>query len=88
MTLPIDGAGRVVIPKRVRDKLGLHAGSSLELVETREGVTLKPSEQKSPLRKIGRFLVITSELLQPASTSPKRSIEEDREARDRKVWGL
>jgi bifunctional DNA-binding transcriptional regulator/antitoxin component of YhaV-PrlF toxin-antitoxin module len=27
MTLTIDGAGRVVIPKPIRDKFGLHAGS-------------------------------------------------------------
>jgi AbrB family looped-hinge helix DNA binding protein len=85
MTLTIDGAGRVVIPKPVRDRLGLRAGSTLEVLETPEGVTLKPAEQGSPLKRIGRFLVITSE--PPPGFDVVKAIEEEREARDRKIWG-
>jgi len=39
MTLKIDRAGRVILPKPVRDRLGLHAGSDLEILETKEGRT-------------------------------------------------
>jgi AbrB family looped-hinge helix DNA binding protein len=85
MTLTIDGAGRVVIPKPLRDKLGLHAGSTLEVVETPEGVTLKPAERKSSLTRIGRLLVYTGEV--PAGFDVVKAIEDDREAQDRKNLG-
>jgi len=85
MTLTIDDAGRVVIPKPLRDKLGLRAGSTLEVLETPEGVTLKPADRKSPLARQGRFLVITSEL--PPGWDVLKAIEEEREAQDRKNLG-
>jgi AbrB family looped-hinge helix DNA binding protein len=85
MTLTIDGAGRVVIPKPLRDKLGLHAGSTLEVLETPDGVTLKPAERKSSLARKGRFLVITSEL--PPGFDIIKAIDEEREAQDRKNLG-
>ena len=47
MTLKIDRAGRVILPKPVRDRLGLRAGSDLEIQETPEGVVLKPAELKA-----------------------------------------
>lgn len=85
MTLTIDGAGRVVIPKPLRDKLGLRAGSALEVVETSDGVTLKPAERKSSLERIGRFLVYTGEV--PDGFDVVKAVEEEREAQDRKNLG-
>jgi AbrB family looped-hinge helix DNA binding protein len=85
MTLTIDSAGRVVIPKPVRDKLGLHAGSVLEMLETPEGVTLRPADQESFLVKKGSFLVYTGEV--PAGFDVVKAVEEEREARDRKILG-
>jgi AbrB family looped-hinge helix DNA binding protein len=85
MTVTIDGAGRVVIPKPLRDKLGLHAGSALEVVETSDGVTLKPAQRKSGLARKGRFLVYTGEV--PAGFDVVKAIEEEREAQDRKNLG-
>ncbi|WP_300007833.1 AbrB/MazE/SpoVT family DNA-binding domain-containing protein [Pseudonocardia sp.] len=43
MKLTIDAAGRVVIPKQVRDRLGLTAGSELELDELGDHVELRPA---------------------------------------------
>ena len=85
MTLTIDGAGRVVIPKPLRDKLGLHAGSALEVLETQDGVTLKPAVRKSSLERIGRLLVYTGEV--PVGFDIVKAIEEEREAQDRKNLG-
>jgi AbrB family looped-hinge helix DNA binding protein len=85
MTLTIDGAGRVVIPKPLRDKLGLHAGSTLEVLETPDGVTLKPADRKSSLARIGRLLVYTGEV--PDGFDIVKAIEEEREAQDRKNLG-
>jgi len=42
MQITIDAAGRVVIPKQVRDRLGLAAGSTLELEQVGDHVELRP----------------------------------------------
>jgi len=86
MTLRIDKAGRVILPKPVRDRLGLHAGSDLEIHETPDGVVLKPVLQKPSLVKKGRFWVHTGEI--PPGYDILRAIDDDREDRMRKVWGL
>jgi AbrB family looped-hinge helix DNA binding protein len=41
-TVTIDKAGRVVIPKEIRDELRLEAGDTLELESEGERVTLRP----------------------------------------------
>jgi len=50
-TVTLDKAGRVVIPKSVRDELQLTAGDALELESEGERVTLRPLRSASPLRK-------------------------------------
>lgn len=47
----IDGAGRVVIPKDLRDTLRLAAGDTLDLESDGEQVTLRPERAASPMRK-------------------------------------
>jgi len=42
MEATVDKFGRVLIPKRVRDDLGLHPGSVLFLEEDADGVRLRP----------------------------------------------
>jgi AbrB family looped-hinge helix DNA binding protein len=50
-TVTIDRAGRVIIPKPLRDELRLEAGDTLQLESDGEHVTLRPIRTKSPLRK-------------------------------------
>lgn len=50
-TVTLDSAGRVVIPKALRDELHLEAGDSLSLETVGETVTLRPVRSSSPLRK-------------------------------------
>jgi AbrB family looped-hinge helix DNA binding protein len=38
MTLKIDKAGRIVLPKPIRQRLGLRAGAALEVRETAEAL--------------------------------------------------
>jgi AbrB family looped-hinge helix DNA binding protein len=86
MTLKMDKAGRVILPKPVRDRFGLHAGSDLEIRETPEGIVLRPAEQRPSLVKKGGFWVYTGEI--PAGYDILKAIDEDREERMRKAWGL
>jgi AbrB family looped-hinge helix DNA binding protein len=86
MTLKIDKAGRVVLPKPVRDRFGLRAGSDLEIEETAEGIVLKPMERRPSLVRMGSFLVHTGKV--PPGYDILKAIEDDREERTRKAWGL
>jgi AbrB family looped-hinge helix DNA binding protein len=86
MTLKVDKAGRVILPKPLRDRLGLHAGSDLEIQEIPEGVVLKPTGRRPSLVRKGRFLVHTGEI--PPGYDILKAIDEDREERMRKAWGL
>ena len=52
MTVTIDKAGRVVVPKPVRDRLGLQAGLELELTEVRDGLLLKLNAREPSLIEI------------------------------------
>jgi AbrB family looped-hinge helix DNA binding protein len=86
MTLKIDKAGRVILPKPVRDRLGLHAGSDLEIQETMDGVVLRPADRRPSMVKRGSFWVHTGEL--PPGYDILKAIDEDRDERMRKAWGL
>ena len=50
-TVTLDKAGRVVIPKTLRDELHLEAGDRMELESEGESVTLRPVRSASPLNK-------------------------------------
>ncbi len=58
MRISIDKAGRIVVPKPVRDRFGLRPDSKLELVENDEGFQLKPLEETARLVRLpnGRLL--------------------------------
>jgi len=86
MTLKIDKAGRIVVPKPLRDRLGLRAGMNLEATESPEGLTLKPVPQRPSLIREGRFLVHTGRL--PPAYHITRAVHDDREERMRKLAGL
>ncbi len=87
MTLIVDKAGRVILPKPVRDRLGLKPGGALEVEETAEGVTLKPVRHHPPLVKGKKGLwVYTGEV--PPGFDIVRAIDEAREDRVRKLAGL
>jgi AbrB family looped-hinge helix DNA binding protein len=50
-TLTLDKAGRIVLPKQVRDELQLAPGDVMEVASTGEEITLRPLRQSDPLRK-------------------------------------
>jgi len=59
MRTTIDAAGRIVVPKRLRDELGLHAGQVLELEVTdgRLYVEIAPVDMHLQRRRHGPVAV-------------------------------
>jgi AbrB family looped-hinge helix DNA binding protein len=49
--ISIDSAGRVVIPKRAREALGIGPGDMLDMTFDSDGLTLRPERQSISLEK-------------------------------------
>jgi AbrB family looped-hinge helix DNA binding protein len=86
MTVRIDKAGRVVLPKPLRDRLGLHEGSDLEIQEIPEGVILKPAGRQPTMVKKQGLWVHTGSI--PHGFDIVKAIRDDREERIRQLAGL
>lgn len=55
----VDEFGRIVIPKRIRTRLGLERGSVLEIDESEDGIVLRPERSVPPVREDEGVLVFT-----------------------------
>lgn len=53
----VDEFGRIVIPKRIRGRLGLKRGSVLEIDELEEGIILRPGRTEPPV-KVSRGVLV------------------------------
>ena len=51
-TLRIDKSGRIVVPKPLRERLGLMPDSELEVIEQAGGVLLRPMKQRPSMIQI------------------------------------
>ena len=79
--LTIDKAGRVVIPKPLREALHLEPGDTLEMESAGEQITLRPVRGTGPLAKEHGVWVFHSG--QPLSASAtEKMLEQIREERD------
>lgn len=85
--IPIDKAGRVVLPKEIRDRMGLPAGTEFEVIEEKDRIILKPVEKQPKLVRKGSFLVFVSDE-SPKNVDIVGLIKKDREDRIRKKMGL
>jgi AbrB family looped-hinge helix DNA binding protein len=57
MNLKIDRAGRIVVPKQIRQRLGFKPNTEIEIVEQADGVLLRPVEQQpSMIKENGRWV--------------------------------
>ncbi len=59
MKTTLDRFGRVVVPKDIRDRLGLKPGAVIEIDEHGNEVVLKPVGHETPLKLEGGVLVFT-----------------------------
>ncbi|TVR90884.1 MAG: AbrB/MazE/SpoVT family DNA-binding domain-containing protein [Spirochaetaceae bacterium] len=51
MNVTIDRLGRIVVPKQVRDRFHLVAGTSLELEVESDGIRIRPLHQEPALQR-------------------------------------
>jgi len=83
-TITIDGAGRVVLPKAVRNRFHLVDGSTLALKIESDAIRLEPDQMKAPMTRVDGILVhqgrATGDLLD--------AVERSRSRRDEDVSGM
>ncbi len=79
--LTIDKAGRVIIPKPLREELHLEPGDSLEVESAGEQITLRPVRGTGPLTKEHGVWVFHSGAPLPASATDEL-LQKMREERD------
>lgn len=79
--LVIDKAGRVVIPKTLREELNLEPGDTLEMESVGEQITLRPVRGTGPLTKEFGVWVFRSGAPLTASATDEmlQSIREERD---------
>jgi AbrB family looped-hinge helix DNA binding protein len=80
--LTLDKAGRVVLPKPLRDRLQLAPGDTLQLESEGERITLRPVRQNVMLKKELGVWVYQGEM---TDASIPDLIDRDRENRNRTV---
>jgi AbrB family looped-hinge helix DNA binding protein len=86
-TVTIDKAGRVVIPKEIRDELRLEPGDTLAFASEGGSVTLRPLHANTPLQKERGVWVFRGSA--PLSLEEANRIVRDaREQRDRRNLGV
>jgi AbrB family looped-hinge helix DNA binding protein len=78
----VDKAGRVVLPKPLRDKLRLAAGDQLLIESEGERMTLRPVRPQATMKKEYGIWVYQGEL---SEASIPELIESERESRGREL---
>jgi len=86
-TLTVDKAGRVVLPKPVRDELQLSAGDTLEIETIESQIILRPVRNRVGMKKKQGIWVL--DLDEPISAADTDWVLQDiRRGRERSALGL
>lgn len=62
MITTLDKFGRVIIPKRLRERLGINNKSALNISDDGKRIVIEPIEDKEPLVNRNGILVFTGKL--------------------------
>jgi len=85
-TLTIDKAGRVVLPKPVRDALQISPGDSLELESSEDRIILRPARGNARIyKKQGMWVLHSDSPLHPNAVED--TIRKVRRERERAILG-
>ena len=79
-TITIDGSGRLVIPKDIRERHHLRTGSRLELTEDDDRLVLVPLRVQPTTKETAGLLVFTGKLI--------GSVPDHRDLRESRLSGL
>lgn len=79
ITTRIDRAGRLVIPKALRDRYGLDEGAEVEVVAVPDGITLIPTRTQRTIVRRGRIVAIQTS----GDTAPPEAFSADASRDDR-----
>jgi AbrB family looped-hinge helix DNA binding protein len=82
----LDRAGRIVLPKSLRDERRLSPGDTLDLTVQGEAVTLRPRRSSSPLQKKEGIWVFSTGTPM-VSDETAEALRDIREQRDRRNAG-
>lgn len=85
--LNIDRAGRVVLPKPIRDRLQLEPGESLEIESFEDHIVLRPVRERATMRKeLGVLVFDTGEPI--TASEVRKTIQRVRDERSDRVLGI
>jgi AbrB family looped-hinge helix DNA binding protein len=85
--LTLDKAGRIVLPKPLRDEFQLSAGDSLELESSEERIVLRPARGRGQMKKeSGVWVFDPGEAL--SEETVRKTMRKVRDQRGRKALGL
>lgn len=84
MKTTVDRFGRVVVPKSMRDRLGLRAGAAIEIEEADGRLSLRPIEDTAPLIMKEGVLVFGG----AAIGDLEAAVAADRDERSRRIAGM
>jgi AbrB family looped-hinge helix DNA binding protein len=84
--LTLDKAGRIVLPKPLRDELRLEAGDTLEIESSSDEITLRPTRGHAQLRKKrGIWVYRSGEPLSQEAVD--KTVQEVRQERENHILG-
>ena len=81
MITTLDKFGRVIIPKKLREHLGISLGSTLNISEDGARIVIEPVQEKEPVIEKNGILVFTGKL----DGKVEVLIQEDRKLRMKKL---
>jgi AbrB family looped-hinge helix DNA binding protein len=77
-TVPIDKAGRVVIPKWVREGVNLQVGDELKISLEGQRIQLEPAVEEAGLVRKGHALVFRSQSSKPLTSEMVENLRDER----------
>ena len=77
-TVQIDQAGRLVLPKRVRESLRIKTGDTLAVGVKGDAIELRPTKPGIRLERVNGVLVLTGEIPLPAGRDLVAEAREER----------
>ena len=78
MNVQIDQAGRVVLPKKLRERFRLQGGDTLELEVKGDAIQLRPQKAKFKLERVNGILVLAGEMSLAEGRDIVAELREDR----------